>query len=154
MSNNVIYSWEFEDKKNRGSMWYIIALSIVIWLSIWWFLTKQYWLSFIVLLIAGLTYFVENNSDDKIEVIITELGFKVWNSFYDFSKINSYSIIYNWENALYLRLNMNKRWLSNVDLIINNSITWELKWILGNFLEENPKWELSFSEKIISLLKL
>lgn len=152
--SNIIYNWKFEDNKNRGSLWYIIALSIVIWLSIWWFLTKQYWMSFIVLLIAWVTYFIENNSDDEIEVSINELWIKIWQSFYDFSKIDSYSFIYNWDNAIYLRLDLNKKWLRTLDLDINNSIALELKWVLGNYLTENPKWELKFSEKIISLLKL
>jgi hypothetical protein len=40
-------------------------------------MTKQYGMSFIVLLIAGLVYFIENNSDEEINVIITLLGVKV-----------------------------------------------------------------------------
>ena len=135
-------------------MWYIIALSIVIWLSIWWFLTKQYWMSFIVLLIAWLSYFIENNSEDEIWVEITNLGMKIWESFYDYSKIDSYTFIYSWENAIFLRLNLNKKWIRNINLIVDNNITWELKPILSGYLEENPKWELSFSEKLIFLLKL
>jgi len=152
--SDIYYSWKFEDKKNRSSLWYVIALSIVVWLAIWWFLTKQYGMSFIVLLIAGLTYFIENNSDDEVEVLIWELWIKIWWSFYEYSRINSYSIIYNWENALLLRLNMNKQWLKNIDLKINNDIASELNKVLPSLLEENPKWELSLSEKIIHLLKL
>lgn len=154
MSQEIIYNWKFEDKKNRWTMWYIIALSIVIWLSIWWFLTKQYWMSFIVLLIAWLSYFIENNSEDEIWVEITNLGMKIWESFYDYSKIDSYTFIYSWENAIFLRLNLNKKWIRNINLIVDNNITWELKPILSGYLEENPKWELSFSEKLIFLLKL
>lgn len=101
MSNNILYTWTFEDKKDRGSLWYIIALSIVIWLAIWWFLTKQYWMSFIVLLIAWISYFVENNSEDTINVELNELGIKIWNSFYDYSKINSFYYVYNWERAIF-----------------------------------------------------
>lgn len=154
MSWEIIYNWEFEDKKNRWSMWYIIAISVVIWLAIWWFLTKQYWMSFIVLLIAWLSYFMENNSEDEIKVEVTNLGIKIWESFYDYSKIDSFSFIYNWENAIYLRLNLNKKWIKNINLIVNNWITWELKPLLNEYLEENPKWELSLSEKLIFLLKL
>jgi hypothetical protein len=154
MAQEIIYNWKFEDKKNRWSMWYIIALSIVIWLSIWWFLTKQYWMSFIVLLIAWLSYFIENNSEDEIIVDVTNLGIKIWESFYDYSKIDSFSFIYNQQNAVYLRLNLNKKWIRNINLIVDNNITWELKPILNEYLEENPKWELSFSEKLIFLLKL
>lgn len=154
MSDNILYSWKFDDNKNRGSMWYIVALSVVIWLAIWWFLTKQYWMSIIILLIAWVFYYIENNSDDEINVIINELWIKIWSSFYDFSKIDSYSFIYNWENAVFLRLELNKKWLRVLDLDIDNTIALNLKWILTNYLTENPKGELKFVEKIISLLKL
>lgn len=151
---DILYTWKFEDKKNRGAMWYIIALSIVIWLSIWWFLTKQYWMSFIILLISWLSFFIENNSDDEVEIYITTLGIKIWNSFYDFPKIISYSFIYDWENAIFLKLNLNKKWIKTINLKVNNEITQDTKTILSEFIKENPKWKLSFSEKIISLLKL
>ena len=75
--SKVIYEWEFDDNKNRWTLWYIIALSIVLWLSIWWFFTKQYWMSFIILLIAWLVYFVENNSSDEIKVEILDLWINV-----------------------------------------------------------------------------
>jgi len=154
MSNNILYNWNFEDKKNRSTLWYIIALSIVIGLVVWWFLTKQYWMSFIILLISWLTYFIENNSDEHLNVDITELWIKIWAIFYDYSKVDSFSFIYSWENAILLRLNLNKKWIRFLDLNIDNSIVIDLKPILINYIEENPKWELSFSEKIIKLLKL
>ena len=111
-------------------------------------------MSFIVLLISWLWLFVENNSDDDMIIEINELWVKAWDSFYDFSRIDSYSFIYSWEKAIFLRLNMNKKWLRNIDLIVNNEVVSKLNNILPNFLEENPKEELTISEKIISLLKL
>jgi len=149
-----IYTWTFSSKKHRWTSWYIIAFSLVIWLVIWWFLTKQYWMSFIILLISWLMFFVENNSDDDIVVKINELWIKTWDTFYDFSRIDSYSFIYSGENAIYLRLNLNKKWLKNIDLIVDNKITRELNNILPSLLEENPKWELTLWERIITLLKL
>jgi hypothetical protein len=154
MASDTIYTWKFNDNRDRGTLWYIVALSIVIWLTIWGFMTKQYWMSFIVLLIAWLIYFVENNSEDEINVSITSLGIKIWNNFHDYSKIDSYSFIYNKENAVFLRLNLNKKWIKNIDLIVNNSTANELKEVLSNFLEEKSKWELTFSEKVIFKLKL
>ena len=150
----LIYSWEFSSKKDRWNLWYIVMLSIVIGLVIWWFLTKQYWMSFIILLIAWLSYFIENNSEDIIEVLLNELWIKVWETFYDFSKINSYTFIYSWENAVMLRLDLNKKWLRHIDLRVDNNITTELKNILPKFIEENPKQDLSFTDRIINLLKL
>lgn len=149
-----IYSWEFDDRKNRWSLWYIIAVSFVLWLSIWWFLTKQYWLSFIILLIWGLVYFVENNSEDIVEVKISNLWVKIASVFYNFSSINSFWIVYKWEQAVLLRFNLNKKWIKSIDVKLDNTILEQVKGILPNYLTETPKIELTFSEKLIQLLKL
>ena len=149
-----IYTWRFNDEKNRWSLWYIIALSVVIWLSIWWFLTRQYWMSFIVLLIAWLGYFIENNSEDEVEVKIKELWIKIWWRFYDYSSIDSFWVVYKWEKAILLRLNLNKKGLRHIDLKINNSLVSDIKWILENYIEQSSKINLTISEKIIQLLKL
>jgi hypothetical protein len=153
MSEN-IYSWEFDDNKNRWTLWYIIALSFVIWISIWWFFTKQYWMSFIVLLIAWLVYFVENNSEDLVEVIITNLWVKIAWVFYDFTGIESFWIVYKWEDPILLRLNLNKKWLRNIDVKIDSTIVKDIKNVLLDYIKEIPKIELTFSEKMIKLLKL
>jgi hypothetical protein len=149
-----IYKWNFSDDKGRGKLWYAIAISFVIGISIWWILTKQYWLSFIIILISWIYFFIENNSSDEIDVEINELWIKIAWFFYDFSKIDKYSFIYNWEHAIILRLMLNKKWIKNIDLKINNSIYSELKQILPSFLEESENWELTTSEKFINLLKL
>lgn len=150
----LIYKWQFFDKKERGKLWYIIIISVFFWIIIWWILTKQYWLSFITALVLWVTFFIENNSPDYIEANITELWIKVWEIFYDFSKIETYSFIYSWENAILLRLNLRKKWLKILDLKIDNNILLDLKEILPSFIEENPDWKLSTSEKLISFLKL
>ncbi len=154
MNNQIIYNWKFNDTKNRGQTWYIIALSISIWLIILGFITKMYWMSFLLMLITWTFYFIENNSEDEIEVTITKLWIKVSNTFYDFSKINSYSLIYDNEFAIYLRLFLNKKWIWYVNLNIDNQLASEIKNILPEFIEENPKWELTFTERLINKLKL
>lgn len=150
----MLYTWTFPDEKNRWKLWYIIVLSIIIWLVIWWFLTKQYWMSFVVLLMSGLVFYFENNSPDKIKVEVWELGIKVEDYFYDYSKIESYTLIYEWENAVICRLNLIKKWIKQLDLIIDNNVALELKKILPNFIQENEKQDFSFTDKIIKLLKL
>lgn len=151
---NIIYSWKFEDNKNRWASWYTIALAIVIWLAIWWFLTKQYGMSFIVLLVAGVFYFLENNSEDQVDVYLTDLGMQIWQSFYDYSKIENFTYIYDWAKPELLRLSINRTWIKNIDLKIDEKIILNLKNILPNYLQENPKWELTFVEKVIWKLKL
>lgn len=151
---NIIYTWEFEDNKDRGAYWYIIALSIIVWIVIWGFLTRQYWMSFVVLFLSGLFYYIENNSEDIIKVLLTDSWVQVGQNFYEYSKIEKYTFIYEWENPIFLRLVVNKVSLKNIDLKIDKNTFLELKNILPNYIEEDTKWELSFLEKVIYKLKL
>lgn len=154
MSNEVIYNWVFSNDKNRGWLWYIIALSVIIWLVVWGFLTKQYVMSFLIILIAWVSFFVDNNSEENVQVSITNLWIKVNNMFYDFSKIEAYTLIYEWEDAVLLRLLLIKKWIRYIDLTIDSNIAVDLKQILPNFIAEDEKAELSFSDKLIRMLKL
>lgn len=150
----IFYSWEFSSDKWRWKMWYIITISIVIWLVIWGFLTKQYVMSFLFILISWISFFIDNNSESEIKVEINSLWIKVSNSFYEFSKIESFWMIYEWWNAVLLRLNLKKRWIRVMDLNIDNEIAIKLKEILPNFLLEEEWWELSLTDKVIKMLKL
>ncbi|MCD5385123.1 hypothetical protein LRZ95_00460 [Candidatus Gracilibacteria bacterium] len=152
--SEILYSWEFNDEKNRGKMWYIIAISIVIGSSIWGFFTKQYGLSFIVLLVAGLYYFIENNSQDLVKIEITNNGINIDGKFYDYSSIDSFGFIYKNENPIGLRLNLNKKGLRFLDLKITRNNLNYIKNILSKNLEETDKIDLTLSEKFINLLKL
>lgn len=151
---NIIYAWEYEDNKNRWPYWYIIALSIIVWIVIWWFLTRQYWMSFVVLFVSGLFYYIENNSEDNIKVQLTDIWVQIGQNFYEYSKIEKFTYIYEWEKPVLLRLVVNKVSLKNIDLKIDKNTYLELKNILPNYIEEDAKWELSFLEKLINKLKL
>lgn len=151
---NIIYKWSFSDLKNRWKLWYIIAISIIIWLVIWWILTNQYWLSFLVILVSWVMFFIENNSPEIIDVKINELWIQISESFYDFWKINSYSMVYEKEEAKILRLWIEKKWLKEINLKIDNKICLDLKNILPKYIKEIKDSELSKVDKFINLLKL
>lgn len=151
---NIIYYWSFSDEKNRWWLWYVLTISVVIWLVFWWIFTWQYGFSIIIILAAGVFLFIENNSSKEINVKITTLWIKIWEEFYDFSKINSFLFLYNKENAVYLRIILNKRWLKGINLRVDNKICEDLKQILPNFIKEDKDSDLSSMEKIIDLLKL
>ena len=129
MEENTIYTWKFLDEKQRGAFWYIIAISVMIWLVFWWIFTRQYWLSIVVLLASGLAFYLENNSQKEVEVKVTTLWISIINTFYEYSKINSFSFIYN-------------------------KICEDLKQILPNFINEEIDGDLTFTEKLINFLKL
>ena len=153
--DKIIYKWSFSDVHSRWKLWYIVTLSIVLWLVIWWILTKQYWFSFILILACWVYLFVNNNSSEVIDVKISETWIYVENSFYNYWKIENYSIIYDWWLPVLLKIRTKRRWISVIELKINDEISEELKNILPNFLSENKEDnELSNTDKIINFLKL
>ncbi len=155
MGNEIIYTWSFSNDKNRWPLWYIIALSIVIWLVVWWFLTKQYVMSFLIILITWVYFFVENNSEEITSIYIQNLWINIWNSFYEYTKFQSFNVIYTWNEARFLRLILkNNVWVKFIDLSIDNNVASILKDILPNFITEDDKTEISFSDKLIKFLKL
>lgn len=151
---NILYSWNFEDKKDRSALWYIIALACVIGLAIWGFLTQQYGMSIVVMLVAGFFYFLENNSEDRVQIAISDLGIFVQNNFYDYAQIGGYNLVYDGNQAIYLRLHMKRRGISFMNLKINTAIASDVRPLLAPYIEENAKQDVTLLEKITHLLKL
>lgn len=106
------------------------------------------------MLLSWLMFYIDNNSKDEMNVEVWELGVKIWDSFHDYSKIKSYTFIYEWETAVLLRLILSKKWIKILDVNIDNTVAWELKHILPQFIEENEQEDLSFTDKMIRMLKL
>ncbi|MDD3302331.1 MAG: hypothetical protein PHN31_02165 [Candidatus Gracilibacteria bacterium] len=150
----ILYNWEYKDKKDRSSTWYIVALAIIIGLVTWGILSKQYGMSLIILLVSGIFYFIENNSEEDVKVTITDLGIQVGQNFYDYSKINGFNYIYEGSNPVFLRLSINKTGLKIIDLDVNEKNVIDTREILGNFINEDSKGELNIIEKLINKLKL
>lgn len=148
------YSWSFSNEKNRWTSWYLIAITVMIAFVIWWFLSKIYMMSISILLVSWLYFFSENNANDETNIEISDLWIKVDSNFFDFSKISSYSLIYEDDRAIILRLKLISKWFKILDLKIDNEITKDLKAILPSYIEEDPKEDLTTIEKIIRLLKL
>lgn len=153
--SDLLYSWSFDSRKNRTTSWYVIVLSIAIWLILWWFLSKQYWMSFVIIILVWLIFYIENNSNDIVDVALLDTWVKVDSNFYSYSNIISYTIIYENDNAVLLRISTaNKVGSRNIDIWIDNDTIKNSKPILDNFLEENNREQLKFIEKLIRLLKL
>lgn len=154
MENSLLYSWKFSDKKDRSPMWYVIAFSIVVWIVIWWILTTQYILSFIVFLVSGITLLIENNSEENIEVKLTSNWIDISGWFYDYSIMSSYSVVYSWEDPVMLRLFLNTWAVRQLDLSVDKVIINDIKSVISNFVAESDWIQLSVSEKVIKKLNL
>ena len=111
-------------------------------------------MSIVVMLISGFFFYIENNSEDHVQIDVTELGINVQDIFYDYSRIMWYSFIYDGNMSIYLRLQLKNKWIQYVNIRVDNQITTELRQILPNFIEEWNQQEVSYIEKIIHKLKL
>ena len=152
---DILYRWDFSTNKQKWSIWYISALAVIIGFVIWWFLSRQYGLSFILLLVCGIYIFNLNNSPERVEVVCTKQGIQVENTFYEYTRIRSFSFLSVWKEILFLRLSLVKGWAyRNIDIDINEKISEDLKQILPQFIEQDDTQELSFTERLIHMFKL
>lgn len=152
--SEILYSWKVSSKKNRSSLWYIIAFSVAIGFIVWWFLTGQYMMSFVIILLSWIIFFVENNSSDETEITLTDTWIQIGESFYDYGKVHSFWIIYNKDTPFLLRVILKTRILPVNDFLIDVDKAIQIKPILQSYVQENENMELSFTDKIIHILKL
>lgn len=127
---------------------------MVIGLSIWGFATNQYAMSFVIILLAWIYMYTENNTEDEIEVFITDLWVKVGEAFYEYKKIQNFNLIYDWDTASILRLKLKTKGVWVLDLDINNELASGISEVLPNFVEESENIEVTFVEKLIKFLNL
>jgi hypothetical protein len=111
-------------------------------------------MSFIILLISWLVYFVENNSDDEIEVKVTEQGLYISNVFYDYSTIKKYSVWYQNDSPNLLRLHLSKASVAILDLKISAEILSQVQFYINDFIENWWKSEITSTDKLIRFLNL
>lgn len=111
-------------------------------------------MSFIILLISWLVFFVENNSEDEVTVQVSNQWMYIWNTFYDYSSIKQYSVWYQNDSADFIRLHLTKRWIAILDLKISNEVLPEIQSYLSEFIEDGWKAEISSTDKLIRFLNL
>ncbi len=150
-----MFNWKFNSKKERGASWYTLAIIIALVLIIWWFIMGLYVMSIVVFMFVWVYLLVDNNYPEVIEVIINENGIKIGDSFYDYSKIETFSIIYDRENPVLLRLRLTQKGFKVLDIpLINTLKTSNIREFLLRYIQEDEKWELSATDKILNYLKI
>lgn len=150
-----MFSWEFENKKEKSITWYITASVIWLALIIYWLFTWMYTMSLVVLILVWVYLLIENNSPDKISIEIDDNWVLIWEDFYDYPKIESYSIVYNKNIPELIRFRLRTKWFSVLDIPYSNQITAsEIRNYLNNFLEEDKDSQITNMDKLINYLKL
>lgn len=150
-----MFNWQFNSKKERSSSWYIMAVVIAIGLVIRWYLTEQYIMSVVIIMLVWVFFLIENNSPEIVEVTINENWILISESFYDYPKIETFAVIYDRNVPLFLRVRFKSRWLKLLDIPLSSDINSpDLRAFLLEYIEEDSKTEMSSTDKLINYLKL
>ncbi len=151
-----MFSWKFNSKKNKGVLWYNIAIIVMLMFIILGYVMWLYLLSIVIFIFTWVYLLLDNNFPDVVEININESGIKIWSNFYDYPKIESFGIIYDNNIPVLLQLNIKVFWFKNINIPLNKEEIdiANLKNFLIQFLPENPKSELWFIDKLINYLKL
>jgi len=150
-----MFSWEFNSKKEKSSSWYTVAIIIAISLIIWGYIVGLYVMSIVIFMFIWVYILIENNTPDLIDIEINESWIKVWDTFYDYPKIEKFSIIYNKNTPVYLRLRLRVRWFKLLDLPITSDVNAAgVRAFLSDYVEEDEKWEIGAIDRILNYLKL
>ena len=150
-----MFNWFYSSNKNKTKTWYIVAITIVLSLALWWLVQWIYAMTIVVLLLAWVYFLVENNSSDTIWILINDEWIFIWNQLYAYSQLESFSVIYSWSNPIILRLKLKWNNSNSVDIYL---VEWinigDLRTFLSRYINEDSEIELSFLEIILHLLKL
>lgn len=150
-----MYTFEISTKKEKWASWYTMALVVSLTLIIWWIYSGIFFLPIVVLIMIWVYFLVENNTPDTLNVEINEYWILVWDAFYEYSMISWFSIIYNRNKPLYIRLKLNETWTKTLDIPLENVWnTWELKLYLKQYIEELKDAKLWSLEQLANYLKL
>ncbi len=97
----------------------------------------------------------ENNAAPLTDVDVTENGIQVQDTFYEYSQIASFAILYDQQVAKILRFSV-KKWITSlIDIPITQDVNpAELRTILLKNIAENPDAEFTKSDRIIQAMRL
>ncbi|MDD2487685.1 MAG: hypothetical protein PHS92_04940 [Candidatus Gracilibacteria bacterium] len=150
-----MFNWNFSAKKEKSSSWYTIAIIIGLAIIIWGFIIGLYIMSIVIFIFAGVYILVENNSPSTIDIFVDENGIQIGETFYDYPKIETFSIMYNKNKPVYLRLKLRTSGFKLIDIPFDGKVnTASLRAYLIDYINEDEKGEITGMDKLIGYLKL
>lgn len=150
-----MFTWSFSTHKEHSASWYVVALIVVLSLVLYGIIEGIYLLSIVAFLFAGVYILMENNVSPVTHVEVNEIGIKVGGSFYEYSTLARFAVIYNEDIPVILRLTPLKKLATIIDIPLTQDVNAvELKNYLASFLEEQKDVSLSNSDVLIHAMRL
>lgn len=127
----------------------------MLFLVVYGIVMQLYMMSVVAFLFAWVYIMKENNSAPLIDVDITEIGIQVQDTFYEYSQITSFAILYDQKVAKMLRFSV-KKWITSlIDIPLTQDVNpAELRNLLLQNITENPDAEFTRSDRMIQAMRL
>ena len=150
-----MYHWQFASGHEKPASWYIAALVVVLFLVIYGIIEWLYMMSIVAFLFAWVYIMKENNSAPITDVDVADTGIQVQETFYPYTDMNSFAIIYDGNAARMLRLWLKKGISTLIDIPLTSDVNpAELKKFLIQYVTENEHAEFSKTDKMIQAMRL
>lgn len=148
-------TWQFSTHTEKNKTWYLIALIVGLSLIAYGVVNQIYMMSVVVFLFIGVYLLYENNSDPITGVEITDRGILVGGTFYDYSRIRSFAILYEAQIPRLLRCSLSKGMIATIDIPLTEMVDpVELRAFLSQYLGEDEHAEFTRSDRLIQAMKL
>jgi len=132
-----------------------MAIIVVLSLVIYGIVEGIYIMSIVVFLFAWVYILHENNSEPITRAEVDASGIRVWGSFYEFSSLQSFAIVYAGDIAASLRILPKKKLSIPIDIPLTQDVNpVELKSYLVERLEEEENVKFWSSDALINAMRL
>lgn len=150
-----MFSWSFATHKQHTASWYIIAIIVVLSLVTYGIIEGIYIMSVVSFLFAGVYILMENNSNPITHTEIDNSWIRIGGTFFDYSAIQSFSIVYIEDRPMYLRITPRKKLSTVLDIPLTQEVNAvELKTYLAGHLEEQKDVKFSNTDALIHVMWL
>ncbi len=150
-----MFSWTFSTHKEHSASWYIIAIIVVLSLVTYGIIEGIYIMSIVSFLFAWVYILMENNSNPVTRADIDASGIRIGGTFYDYSSLQNFSIVYIEDRAMYLRITPRKKLSTILDIPLTQDVNpVELKSYLWERLEEEKDVRFSNTDALIHVMRL
>lgn len=95
-------------------------------------------MSIVIFIFVGVYMLMENNAPESVQIAVDENGINIGGNFYDYPKIEEFSIVYDNKIAILLRLKTKKRGMHHIDIDLTRDVNpAELRSYLAQYIVES-----------------
>ena len=154
--DNKIISWVAPEHKrhNRGNLWKIIIFGMILAAIIIGFVHKAWTFSAAIAVFTIVYYLVHKEVPQDVEVSISEIGIKVGNRKYPFTRIKSFWMIYEPPHIKTLHIKVDKEFIVDISIELSHQDPSTIREFLIEKIPEKEGHNESFTDIFARLLKI